>query len=344
MKTMTATCTGRSFPASTIIQWAPNAQRCSGRRAIHVCALIDMRILSHFTSGAYFSPILIADVLIPGQPTRGRPGSSLPPSGAPPRRPLSSSLVRPCIYLHRVHPAPVPYPVRRSYWSLSSVVLPLSAYPQFIEPNLPAASGRPRRTGSSSALQRWCLTTAMATNGGSPNWSTSPRFAATPLPACNGYAGLIRVLLAIHRALSVCVRGRAAFVLPSFTEPRLIVILFIYQLTLYLEGFRRWTTMQHGEGVRRQSVDDVFSAFLFQCLRCSPSSFVKWFLAYGGSVDIADSDGMAVRYMATRQKSLIPGLAALIAASDRERKKAGDGGGICAPFGREAHETMKYYD
>jgi hypothetical protein len=33
-----------------------------------------MRILSHFTSGAYFLPILIADVLIPGQPTRGRPG------------------------------------------------------------------------------------------------------------------------------------------------------------------------------------------------------------------------------------------------------------------------------
>ncbi|KAJ7757825.1 hypothetical protein B0H14DRAFT_3896139 [Mycena olivaceomarginata] len=50
MKTMTATCTGHSFPASTIIQWAPNAQRWSGRRVIHVCALIDMRILSHFTS------------------------------------------------------------------------------------------------------------------------------------------------------------------------------------------------------------------------------------------------------------------------------------------------------
>ncbi|KAJ7757826.1 hypothetical protein B0H14DRAFT_2976401 [Mycena olivaceomarginata] len=83
-------------------------------------------------------------------------------------------------------------------------------------------------------------------------------------------------------------------------------------------------------------------AFLFQCLRCSPSSFVKWFLAHGGSVDIADSDGMAVRYMATRQKSLIPGLAALIAASDRERKKAGDGGGICCALcGREADETMK---
>jgi hypothetical protein len=99
----------------------------------------------------------------------------------------------------------------------------------------------------------------MATNGGGPNRSTSPRFAATPLPACNGYVGLIRVLLAIHRALSVCMRRRAAFVLPSFTEPRLIVTLFIYPLTLYLEGFRRWTTMQHGEGARRQSVDNVFS-------------------------------------------------------------------------------------
>jgi hypothetical protein len=51
---------------------------------------------------------------------------------------------------------------------------------------------------------------------------------------------------------------------------------------------------------------------------------------------------MAVRYMATRQKSLVPGLAALIAASDRERKKAGDGGGsCCALCGREADETMK---
>jgi hypothetical protein len=51
---------------------------------------------------------------------------------------------------------------------------------------------------------------------------------------------------------------------------------------------------------------------------------------------------MAVRYMATRQKSLIPSLAALIAASDRERKKAGDGSGIrCALCGREADETMK---
>ncbi|KAJ7727344.1 hypothetical protein B0H14DRAFT_3001709, partial [Mycena olivaceomarginata] len=69
---------------------------------------------------------------------------------------------------------------------------------------------------------------------------------------------------------------------------------------------------------------------------------LKWFLAHGGSVDIADSDGMAVRYMATRQKSVVPGLAAVISASDRERKNAGDGdGSCCALCGREADGTMK---
>ncbi|KAF7345775.1 hypothetical protein MVEN_01598200 [Mycena venus] len=33
------------------------------------------------------------------------------------------------------------------------------------------------------------------------NWSTSPRFAGTHLPACDGYAGLIHVLLALFCAL-----------------------------------------------------------------------------------------------------------------------------------------------
>ncbi|KAJ7694895.1 hypothetical protein B0H17DRAFT_1199044 [Mycena rosella] len=73
--------------------------------------------------------------------------------------------------------------------------------------------------GSSSALQRSCSTTATVTSGGGPNWSPSPCFAATRLPACSGYTGLIRVLLAISRALLVCMRGCAAFVLPPFTEP-----------------------------------------------------------------------------------------------------------------------------
>jgi hypothetical protein len=58
-------------------------------------------------------------------------------------------------------------------------------------------------------------------------------FAATYLPACNGYAGLIRVLLANPRVFSARMRGRAAFV-PSFTEPRLIAFLSIHQLTLNL--------------------------------------------------------------------------------------------------------------
>ncbi|KAJ7805610.1 hypothetical protein B0H14DRAFT_2611262 [Mycena olivaceomarginata] len=90
----------------------------------------------------------------------------------------------------------------------ASSVPPPSTYPHFIEPDPPSQSG--------------CLTTATATSGGGPNWSTSPRFAATPLPACNGYAALIRVLLAISRAVS---------------------------LTLNFKGFRRRRTMQ--------SVDDV---------------------------------------------------------------------------------------
>ncbi|KAJ7823169.1 hypothetical protein B0H14DRAFT_3470262 [Mycena olivaceomarginata] len=149
-------------------------------------------------------------------------------------------------------PVPTLYPVHRSRWSsssLSSPVPPPSAYPHFIEPDPPSGSSRPRRTGSSSALQRSCPTTATATSGGGPSWSTSPPFAATPLPACNGYAGLIRVLLIISCALSLCMRGRAAFVLPSFTEPRLIAFLsIIYQLTLNLKGFRHRGTMQHGEG------------------------------------------------------------------------------------------------
>ncbi|KAJ6524822.1 hypothetical protein B0H19DRAFT_1276426 [Mycena capillaripes] len=50
----------------------------------------------------------------------------------------------------------------------------------------------------------------MATSGGCHSWSISPRFAATPLPAYNGYAGLIRVLLAILPALSVSMRGPPA--------------------------------------------------------------------------------------------------------------------------------------
>ncbi|KAJ7328281.1 hypothetical protein DFH08DRAFT_1084470 [Mycena albidolilacea] len=65
------------------------------------------------------------------------------------------------------------------------------------------------------------------------------------------------------------------------------------------------------------------------------------------SVDIADSDGMVVRYMAARLKTSlnVPGLVALIAASDRDRaartKQSEDGGrSCCALGGRDADETM----
>ncbi|KAJ6566510.1 hypothetical protein B0H19DRAFT_1138025 [Mycena capillaripes] len=68
---------------------------------------------------------------------------------------------------------------------------------------------------------------------------------------------------------------------------------------------------------------------------------LKWFLDHHGSVDIADSDGMAVRYMASRTKRIVPGLSTFIAASDRERKARADGDGCCALCGRAADEAMK---
>ncbi|KAJ7602969.1 hypothetical protein B0H17DRAFT_108592 [Mycena rosella] len=96
MRTTTARCTGHSFPASTIIQWhrAPSSQRCSGRLAASGLRLIDMRVPSHFTSGAYFSPTLLADVLIPGQPTRVRRGYLSSPLARPPSHSPSSCIPR----------------------------------------------------------------------------------------------------------------------------------------------------------------------------------------------------------------------------------------------------------
>ncbi|KAJ7023075.1 hypothetical protein C8F04DRAFT_1048301 [Mycena alexandri] len=46
----------------------------------------------------------------------------------------------------------------------------------------------------------------------------------------------------------------------------------------------------------------------------------KWFLEHGGSVDIADGDGMTVRQMARRLASSVPSLNKLIAETDRKRK------------------------
>ncbi|KAF8206706.1 hypothetical protein K438DRAFT_1963024 [Mycena galopus ATCC 62051] len=49
----------------------------------------------------------------------------------------------------------------------------------------PTASGRPRRTDLSTVLRHVSPTAVTATSGCDPTWSTSPRFAATDLPACN---------------------------------------------------------------------------------------------------------------------------------------------------------------
>ncbi|KAJ7729786.1 hypothetical protein B0H16DRAFT_1428114 [Mycena metata] len=46
----------------------------------------------------------------------------------------------------------------------------------------------------------------------------------------------------------------------------------------------------------------------------------KWFLEHGGSVDIADGDGMTVRHLAKRLASSIPSLNKLVAETDRKRK------------------------
>ncbi|KAJ7310859.1 hypothetical protein DFH08DRAFT_1046243 [Mycena albidolilacea] len=132
---------------------------------------------------------------------------------------------------------------------LALVVLPLLRRPSSLDLSSlhrARSAKRERSTATNGLIFRasGCLTTATATSGGGPNWSTSLRFAATPLPACNGYAGLIRVLLATP-------------------HPRLIAFLSIYRLTLNLKGFRRRRTMQHGERVWRQSVDDVFGVLSY---------------------------------------------------------------------------------
>ncbi|KAJ7715507.1 hypothetical protein DFH07DRAFT_1014712, partial [Mycena maculata] len=47
---------------------------------------------------------------------------------------------------------------------------------------------------------------------------------------------------------------------------------------------------------------------------------LTWFLEHGGSVDIADGDGMTVRHMVTRMKKFAPQHVALVGDVDRERK------------------------
>ncbi|KAJ7812223.1 hypothetical protein B0H13DRAFT_2383342 [Mycena leptocephala] len=91
-----------------------------------------MGVPSHFTSGAYFSPTLIADVLIPGKPMRLRPdyiaaafcGSSTQAAFVSAHSPSHSPSCT---------PVPVLYPVCRSRRSSSSlfsaIPLPPLAYP-----------------------------------------------------------------------------------------------------------------------------------------------------------------------------------------------------------------------
>ncbi|KAJ7107019.1 hypothetical protein C8R44DRAFT_744888 [Mycena epipterygia] len=61
----------------------------------------------------------------------------------------------------------------------------------------------------------------------------------------------------------------------------------------------------------------------------------EWFLAHGGNVDIADSDGMAVRHMVSRLSRFAPELVRLLDAADKTRKAcAKTADGCCALCGR----------
>ncbi|KAJ7854530.1 hypothetical protein B0H14DRAFT_3650006 [Mycena olivaceomarginata] len=60
-------------------------------------------------------------------------------------------------------------------------------------------------------------------------------------------------------------------------------------------------------------------------------------VVHAWNVDVADGDGITVRCMATRTKSLVPRLSVLVAASDRDRVRRE----CCALCRRAADETMK---
>ncbi|KAJ7351362.1 hypothetical protein DFH08DRAFT_992784 [Mycena albidolilacea] len=107
--------------------------------------------------------------------------------------------------------------------TLSSAVPPPSAYPHIIEP-VARSVKRERLTTTNRFIFH---ASAFAPHDSDGDQWRRPQLEHEP-------AGLISVLLAISRALSVCMRGRFAFVLPSFTEPRLIAFLSIHQLTLNL--------------------------------------------------------------------------------------------------------------
>ncbi|KAF7369569.1 hypothetical protein MVEN_00287200 [Mycena venus] len=156
----------------------------------HVCALI--RVPSHFTSASARASWLRRCRLL-----RFLSADRFP---SPPAR--SPALTLAFLVYPRARPVPcAPLALL--------VLLPLR----------PGYAKRKRSTTMNGLIFRastFAPTTAM-TSGGDPNLSTSPRFAAAPLHASNEYAGLIRVLLAIFLPLSVCMRGRVAVVIPSFT-------------------------------------------------------------------------------------------------------------------------------
>ncbi|KAJ7789496.1 hypothetical protein B0H14DRAFT_3502950 [Mycena olivaceomarginata] len=162
---------------------------------------------------AYLSPTLIANVRIPRQPRACVPVTSLPPSAVPPRRPLPSPLARsPALALAFLLYPPCPsctLCAARAYRLSCSLGLPSLHRAGFVKRE------RSTTTGSSSALQPSCPTTADGDQWRWPQLEYKPAF--------SGHA-------------------------PSRMQ----------RLTLNLKGFRRWRTMQHGGGVWRQSVDDVF--------------------------------------------------------------------------------------
>jgi hypothetical protein len=119
MRTTTAMCTGHSSRASTMIQWYDTVSSAelltrlwpTGGFWFVISCLRPYRyaLPSHFTSGAYLSPTLLADVLIPRQPTRVRPGyvaAAFCGSSSQAAFLSARSLARPRTRLPRVPPCP----------------------------------------------------------------------------------------------------------------------------------------------------------------------------------------------------------------------------------------------
>ncbi|KAJ7872514.1 hypothetical protein B0H14DRAFT_3860373 [Mycena olivaceomarginata] len=131
-------------------------------------------------------------------------GTSLPPSAVPPRRPLSSpALARSPPPRTRLRHVPRAGPLPCAPLALV-VLLPLHVFCLRCRPE--ALRRRHRRIRQARPVDH-------DERAHLPRFSLEhePAFAATPLSECNGYAGLIRVLLIIPCALSLCMRKRAAF-------------------------------------------------------------------------------------------------------------------------------------